>query len=316
MDVQANIEDIIKRTAALTPSPSKASDLDAIGTELWNITTCILRDAEESGPVAPIKRDTPTRATVLLRTFAFYLLDAAYHASQRRTKDAEQRLRNFKLALKTCRYCLDNDELELAMRVLERCSDHASAVDDASPLVRLTEDGAETEQRAKLRELAVEFYLLRIMHQWKSGRLDLATHFTGMLNMQAARSTNLPERAADLFYEIGRSVLKQPNVIAATEWLERAAAMLDACDVEHLSDDAAGLRLSISAKLGITALHRLKAQRLIAGSEMPYTKPNPRRTRSRRAHCPATEARPDHRKSSRCPSHGARLASCKDSCSA
>lgn len=254
-DVLPNIEGLLKRTAALPSSSSvaaKAPELDLIGTGLWNGTTHLLRDAEEPEFEQHVRRDAPSRTTVLLRVLAFHLLDTAYHASQKRTKDAEQRMRNFKLALKTCRYCLENSELDLAMRILEICSAHVSTVEDASPLVRLTADGEDTSQTARLKELAVEFYLLRIMHGWKSGRLDVATHFISKLGMESVRSTNLPEKAADLFYEIGKSVLKQPDVIAATEWLERAWAMLGTCDVEYLSDDAADLRLSISAKLGET----------------------------------------------------------------
>ena len=250
--MQAGVEGIIKRA----PSPSvagKASELDAVGTDLWNGTTNLLRDADDNGVDPYVKRDAPTRSNVLLRVFAFQLLDAAYRASSKRAKDAEQRVRNFKLALKACRLCLESDELELAMNVLERCSDHVSAVEDASPLVRLTTDDGDNDRGAKMKLLAAEFYLLRVMHAWKSGRLDVANHFTTKISVQAISCTGLPEKAADLFYEVGKSLLKQPDIIAATEWLERASTMLDACEVENLSDDAADLRLSISAKLGKTA---------------------------------------------------------------
>lgn len=234
-------------------SAATASGFDSIGTELWNSTTHILRDVEEHRQEAHARRDVPSRTTVLLRVFAFHLLDAAYRASPKRTKDAEQRVRNFKLALKTCRTCLNDGELELSLKILEKCSEHVGAVENASPLVRLTDDEDDGGGATKMKELAAEFYLLRAMHAWKSGRLDVAAHVTIKLDLPAAHATDLPEKAADLFYEIGKSLLKKADSAAAAEWLERALTALDAGDVERLSDDAADLRLSISARLGETS---------------------------------------------------------------
>lgn len=231
---------------------ARASAFDAAGTELWNGTTNILRDAEEHQQDPRLRRDLPSHMTVLLRVFAFHMLDAAYRTSPKREKNTAQRTRSFKLALKSCRMCLEQNELELAIKILERCADHVEAIEGASPLVRLTDASGNDKSQMRMKCLATEFYLLRIMHAWKSERLDLAAHFVKQLNSSnACGSGGLAEKAADLFYEIGNSRLKASDTALAIEWLERALTTLDACDVEQLSDDAADLRLSISAKLGV-----------------------------------------------------------------
>lgn len=232
----------------------RASAFDAAGTELWNATTNLLRDAEAHAQGPQLRRDAPSRIKVLLRVYAFHLLDVAYHASSKRTKDVQQRIRNFKLALKACQTCLENSELQMSMNILERCSDHVSTVEDASPLLRLSGDDDDGDGITRMKTLTTEFYLLRIMHAWKTGRLDVAKHFTSKLDAQSARAAHLAEKAADLYYEIAKHLLKQSDIQGGTDWLDRALASLDVCDVEHLSDDAADLRLSISAKLGKCSL--------------------------------------------------------------
>lgn len=277
-DLQADVESGIRRVSILAPSASvasKAAAFDSIGTDLWNGTTNLLRDVEEHQRDPRLRRDAPNKTTVLLRVFAFHLLDTAYQASPKRTRDAEQRTRNLKLALKTCRSCLDSDELALSLKVLEKCSDHVSSVEDGSPLVRLTEQDDDGSGMARMKSLVFEFYLLRVMHAWKSGRLDVAKHFISKLNIKGNHAVDLPEKAADLFYEVGRSLLKKHDTSGAMEWLERALSTLDVCEVEHLSDTAADLRLSISAKLGkcLSRLHASK-QRLTSSSKMPAFDPN------------------------------------------
>ena len=252
--VRTELANGIKRASILSPGPSvaaKASQFDSLGTDLWNGTTNLQRDLEEHRRDPRARQGAPSDNVASLRVFGFYLLDVAYRASPKRAKDAEQRLRNFKLALKTSRSCLEQNELELSVKVLEKCSDHVSLVEDASPLVCLTEERENGNGAARMKELTAEFHLLRILHAWKSDRLDIATHLTSKLNLQTAHATCIPEKAADLFYEIGESLIKQSDTVTATEWFDRALTALDAADFEHLSDDAADLRLSISTKLGI-----------------------------------------------------------------
>lgn len=296
--LEADLRTGIKGASVLLPTPastSKASEFDARGTDLWNATTNLLRESEDQQQEPRLRRDAPTRTTVLLRVFAFRLLDIAYSISPKRTKDFEQRTRNLKLALKTCRTCLENDELDLCQKVLERCSDHVSLVEEESPLVRLTENSRNGDCMAKVRSLAAEFYLLRIMHAWKSGRLDVARHFVNKLEQHAQ---GLREEAADLFYEIGKSLATESDTTGAVEWLERGLSTLDACETEQLSDGAADLRLSIGSKLG-KRLCNWPVRPLISDSTMPLCGPRSQWPRSRPSDCSATCRRPGGRQSSR-----------------
>ncbi|RYF06501.1 MAG: hypothetical protein EOO77_26775 [Oxalobacteraceae bacterium] len=55
-------------------------------------------------------------------------------------------------------------------------------------------------------QLTSEFYLYRMVHASKTGRIDLAEHFFTKANITGdGRYTELLETAADLCYEIGRS---------------------------------------------------------------------------------------------------------------
>ena len=188
---------------------------------------------------------------VLLRVFAFLLLDTAQQASAKRAKDQEQLIRNFRIGIKAGRFCLDKGDTECASQVLERCAEHVRVAEEGSPLVSLTERDGDSGNRTALKSLISEFYLLRVTHAWKSERSDLADHFFKMISIsQLADSGNLSEKAASLFCEIGKSLSKKKDVECALLWLERGYSVLNACDLEHLSHDAGELRLAISAAFG------------------------------------------------------------------
>lgn len=245
------IETAVRRTFPLPPSTSlvgKAASFDALGSQLWNIATNILR--EDEAPQDPRRQKADrTRLICILHTFGFFLIDTAHHTSSKGAKDGDQRIRMFKIALKTCRFCLDKDELELAQRVFERCSDDVGAVEEASPVVRLGADQGD-DQRLCLKPLVSEFYLLRMTHAWKSERLDLADHFASKVQLEdLAASASLAEKAADLFHETGKALYRRQLMKPAAQWWNRALSALDAVDVEQLTQDGAELRLAIAAGL-------------------------------------------------------------------
>lgn len=227
-----------------------------MGCELWNAATNILR-AEETSRDPRVRPNDSPRLVVLLRVFAYLLIDTAQQGCSNRAKNHEQLLRNFKVGLKACRFCLDNGDTELAIKILERCAEHVSVFEAESPLVHITKDDNGDSTRPEIKKLIPEFYLLRMTHAWKSERLDLAEHFFNKLSMsQLADSAHLSEKAADVFYEAGKSLSKKKLVEPASRWLERALAALDACDVERLSHDAGELRLAVVACLGEFSLYK------------------------------------------------------------
>lgn len=235
------------------PSPNavalarKSLEYDKQGSSLWNAATKIFR-GHSGGDGSSSGVDLP-RFCMLLRAFAFFLLDAAHNTSTRRTKDSDQRIRMFKIALKASRFSLDNNDLDLAFKLLESCSKYISAWDEAAPVIRVTSDD-HNDEASLISSLTSEYYLFRMAHASKSGRLDLAEHFflkSGTTDN--AGHGNLSELAADLCYEIGRTQRLQKRVENAQLWLERAHKVLNNADAASLSLENEDLRLAIVASI-------------------------------------------------------------------
>jgi tetratricopeptide (TPR) repeat protein len=233
------------------PSPNavalahRSLEYDAQGSSLWNAATKILRDHDDGDDSNP-RVDLP-RFGMLLRAFAFFLLEAAHNTSSRQTRDIDQSIRIFKIALKASRCSLDNNDLELAFKLLESCSKYISNWDEATPVIRVaSEESNEAENM--ISRLTFEYYLYRTVHASKSGRLDLAEHFFLKANINGdSGHSGLAETAADLCYEIGRSQQHQKRVGNALSWLERAFQCLDIGDAVSSSLENEDLRLAIVA---------------------------------------------------------------------
>lgn len=230
----------------------KSTDFDALGSSLWNAATKIMRgdeiDDEDESNRASEKGNGLTRFGILLRAFAFFLLDAAHNDSRRR-KDANQTTRIFKIALKAVRCSLDNDDSELTAKILESCSRYVSAWDEATPIIQMA--GSESEDEgAPNRLLTSEFYLLRMVHASKS-RLDLAEHFFLKSNVNGNRGEgyqDIVEMAAEFCYDIGRSLKQEKRLTSSLSWLERAYNLLQVDD-RHVFPSAGSedLRLAVVA---------------------------------------------------------------------
>ncbi|KAK3072410.1 sporulation-specific protein 22 [Teratosphaeriaceae sp. CCFEE 6253] len=280
-NLRAEIDSILKRTLPFVSSialPAKRSALDSLGCQLWNAATNSLRDAEGQALDAS-KRREHTRLVVLLRVFGYLLVDAAQHTPARRTKDEDQRVRTFKVAVKACRFCLDVGELDLAMKVMERLAEYATAAEKDIPIVRIVavaHDAAD-QREAALKQLTTEYHLLRLTHAWKSDRFDVADlSFTKIDQRELAGCASLTEKAADVFHEAAQSLVVKKVWDSAIKWCERAIDSLDNCGVEELSYDAPELRLAITATfvealltIG-TAEAREHALRLVEQLEMAY----------------------------------------------
>ncbi|GAB7322157.1 hypothetical protein MBLNU13_g03171t2 [Cladosporium sp. NU13] len=234
------------------PSPNavtlarKSSEYDTQGSRLWNSATKILRDHhgdEDLGPKVDFRR-----FGMLLRAFAYFLLDAAHNTSSRRTKDSDKTIRIFKIALKASRCSLDNDDLDLALKLLESCSKYISVWEEETPVIRMA-DSESVHEELLASKLSSEFYLYRMVHASKTGRIDLADHFFTKANITGDRRQNdgLLETAADLCYEIGRSQQHESLVESALLWLERAHQLINGEDMDSPSMENEDLRLAIAA---------------------------------------------------------------------
>ncbi|KAM0719528.1 hypothetical protein Q7P37_003658 [Cladosporium fusiforme] len=223
------------------------SEFDIRGSYLWNAATKIIRDVDEDD--RSTSKPDLLRFGVLLRTYAFFMLDAAHDAASRRTRDIDQRVRILKIALKASRCCLDNGDVRLAFRIIETASNYVAAWEETTPVIRVTDSIANDEDFI-IQRLKCDFHLLRMAHASKSGRYDLAEHF--FLKAKINGDTipdDLLEDAAGICFDIGRSQLQLESSDNAILWLERANELLNSEALASLSLQNEDLRLAIVASL-------------------------------------------------------------------
>jgi hypothetical protein len=254
-ELESQLDRLVKHTLPLPSSSTNTEtlqELDVLGCDLWNATTNILRGEEEHGQPATSSHARSHSLLATLRAFAFLLLDTVYRSTGSRSKSPDERIRNFKVGLKACRFCLDNSDLELAQKILESCADYANVAVTDSPLIRTSHESNEaSERKSKLAVLISQYYLLRMTHASKAQRLDLAEHFySKFLISTSGHASELAEMSANLCHDAGKALSRAGFADDAIKCQDRALAALDGCDVEHLSFDASELRLSITSALG------------------------------------------------------------------
>lgn len=225
-----------------TALTGKAQELDALGTNLWNAAVALLRSDDSSDKVSREKQQR-TKAGCHLKVFAFFLIDGAHLFSTHGTKNEERKIRCWKTGLKGARSCFDAAEPELASKALERIAAYASNVED------LWHKDGDQHENVELR-LVDEFYLLRILHGWKTSRPALAEHFYSKISVSRLLAFELIEDAADLFMEIGRDQARQKAHEDAVRWLQRAHDLVTARECGTQSPESEELSLSIGSSLG------------------------------------------------------------------
>ncbi|KAI7088587.1 SPO22-domain-containing protein [Hortaea werneckii] len=267
------LEGTIKRAFSLpssTPLAGKAEAFDTLGIQLWNAATNFLRE-EEGQHDAGIESHDTSALVVRLRVFAFLLIDTARRASAHHKNSQSQLIRSFKIANKACQSCLAKGQLDLASKVFERCSEYVGKSEPDDQIVYLTQitERNENDDQSVFDRLKCEYYLLRVTHAWKGGRLDVADHFFSKLSPDAlALSSDLAESAADSLHEAAKSAADLRNTDLAIKWCERAVAALNNGEHEDLSPYASELRLAIAT----TMIDALLSQTGNAGSRLSAMK--------------------------------------------
>ena len=261
--LQTDIDRLIAHSFPLRASAELAknrSENDAFGCDLWNAALS-LSDRRLNDNDVPRKGDEVTRLVALLRVFAFFLVAAAaaHPGVSKCDKDKLQILRAFKIGVKACRFCLEYEYLNYAQSVLGHCLEYVDALQQASPLVRIAVQDEAHENETAMKALTCEFYLLRVTHALKSGNIDVAEYSYNQIPLsRLAESGSLCEKAADVFFAVGKAMVENKATDLAIIWLERATQALDACAPEELGQDAAELRLTITSTLG-TLVHTVIA---------------------------------------------------------
>lgn len=259
------IEAHIKQSLPLITTPfsaGKASKFDSLGTDLWNHSAQPIHGDDLSCDPQATATDK-AQFGVLVRVFALLLLDTAHRSSTHRSQDPDQKVRLLKIALRTSRLCLNKDALELAIQALEICSQNVTESSEPPPLLCITHtpNAEETEDEAYCKVLTGEYYLLRLMHAWKSNRLDLADHFFAKFDaLKITKATELTVKKADLFDEIAKSLAKTKRLQYASKWSERAFLALEKCDEEATTQEVAELKLCVGVSFGKKHIHVLREE--------------------------------------------------------
>ncbi|KAI0862583.1 meiosis protein SPO22/ZIP4 like-domain-containing protein [Xylaria cubensis] len=224
----------LKTHSSRSLSAEHHDQLSAAGLALWN--WCTREKRREDGDVPPAKN----RFFCLVRLLSFSMLVLA-----RRSDDTSQRIiiHLERLAIKTSRSCIANNELEFGLWALQKAVEYNGLL---QPL-----QGSPPEDRSHIcSQFEVEYSTLRIVLAWKEDRMDVAEHVYGSLERLVPNiDAVLAEQVADALFEIGRDLALKKNLVLAAKWLERAYELINAQKIGQLSRDAIELRLAISQAL-------------------------------------------------------------------
>lgn len=243
--------------STLNPSlvASRVDEIDAYGTDIWNAAADIIHEDKE--PREPRSQAASMVSVgVSLRVFSLLLLDLSHCASSRRTKNRAQQVRLFKVSNRTAKLCLERKQLDLSVTALEVGSKHISRPAEPGPLVEFSStDGPPlSAHEVSMKSLECEYYLLRILHAWRSERRDLADHFfhswTKVHMPEGSPRIDASVKAADLFYEFARQLAKKGDAEVAAKWYDRALAALWDGDPELAGHDSGELLTSIAVAYG------------------------------------------------------------------
>ncbi|KAK6345570.1 hypothetical protein TWF718_007480 [Orbilia javanica] len=218
--------------------------LDSRGTELWNMTTKLLRSEKPS--------DIENKNTHLkLRHLAYLTLDCAQRTCGRATQGS---LRLVKIAVKAGKTDLDHNDVSLAESVLGNA---AKYIDDLSKnTTPLTVD----EERERI-NLECEFLVQRIelsflQHNVNAAELmcnNAMERFSRDESAAGRLEPRIRESLGKVLYKIGKDMVKRANLTTGVEWLARA---LEVVDPKHVGSEhfAAELRFGIMQNLVQTSL--------------------------------------------------------------
>ncbi|KAL0941625.1 uncharacterized protein CTRU02_204388 [Colletotrichum truncatum] len=213
------------------------SELDRLGTELWNLCTRLRRD--------DISGAHPSRKKLLLqsRAFAFFMIDKARFSKDDSAKDKvslAELVHLMRLALKAGKMCIDDDNTRLAGAICLKGSDYNTALAGLQTTISGPDDLAECKR------LSSEYFIMRTALCWKEGNLDVAEYMynKGQPTIQTLDPSSA-EKMTEVLFEIGKDLSKKKNYNLAVKWLERAYDIINSQELDRLPRDAVELRLAV-----------------------------------------------------------------------
>lgn len=149
-ELQAHIRSLpLQASSTVT---AKRNELDAIGIDLWNLSTRLRRD-EPDAALETGNNAIRNKMICLVRVFAFLLLDTA---GRQAAKGIETKscIRLMKIALKTAKTCLEFLELDSATKVLERAADYQEILEKPN-------DGDKNNVDGVVGRIRAEYFVVR-----------------------------------------------------------------------------------------------------------------------------------------------------------
>ncbi|KAK4555551.1 sporulation-specific protein 22 [Recurvomyces mirabilis] len=250
-NVQAELEEIVQRYLPITaavPTHDQSKALDHLGSNILNSAINLTQSQADSS--APRTQDQDhIRLATLLRILGFSLIDAAHQVSLGDYHAQEKFVRIFKIALQTCRTCLDSDETELAMNVLQRCSDYATIVGPNAAIGQTA--GAVslslTIHARTLRHFVIEYYVLRVLHALKTDQTDSTFYFYTQIDMkELEKSADLTDKAAEVLYSVAKARQAREAWKETTMWCKCALAVFKRLGTNNQSQYGSELELAIA----------------------------------------------------------------------
>lgn len=205
-------------------------DLDSNGTALWNLCTRLRREHESE------KSDVWQVLLLMARVYAFLLLDCA-QSGERGTVSNVVRL--FKIGLKAAKGCIDNQQPDLALRVLQKVATYDGLLQK--------QDAHENPEDAELyKRLSAQYFVVRMCLAWRQDQLEAAEHmYNKALNTKKYLDFDTAISLADTMFEMGKEMLGNKQHEMAVKWLDRSYEAVMHQEQEKLGRDENELRLSI-----------------------------------------------------------------------
>ncbi|KAK2055776.1 SPO22-domain-containing protein [Colletotrichum caudatum] len=243
-ELKPQMETIVNFHAA-SRAKLQLGEMDAKGTELWNVCTRLRRDDVPGAP--------PTRGKLLLRSraYAFFMIAVARGASPGAKPRMADVVHLTKLMLKAGRMCIDDDSIgastgtmKLATAIFTKGAGYVAALGELQKTMLGPDDLAECKR------LESEYYILRTALAWKEDNLTVAEFMydKGHLEPQSL-DPDSAEKMTQVLFEMGKDLSKKGDFPMAARWLERGYNFINAQDLERLSRDTIELRLAVCQAL-------------------------------------------------------------------
>ncbi|RYP34710.1 hypothetical protein DL767_004156 [Monosporascus sp. MG133] len=202
-------------------------------------TRAIIRVAEAATQYQQPVR-SKSKLLTLARTFAFFVLALAQRSDANTPGDM---VRLAKLAIKSSKTCIEAEQFELALLLLQKAADYNGAMQKLP-------EGLPEEELQECKRLEAEYLMLRMVLSWKEDRLDVTDHmYSKVEKLEHKMGIPLMEAFADTLFEIGKTLAARNDFSLATKWLDRAYDTINSPGLDQLSREAVELRMAISQAL-------------------------------------------------------------------